>query len=178
MRKYFTELTTIRRVFSRFAVIALSLLLCVSLVACGAKSNEPKSFSVGGMTITLTAEFKEMKSNQYTASYDSGEVSVMVIKEKFTTLGKLAGCTLEEYAQLALETNRPDDPLTLQRKDGLTYFEYEYFYAENEEAYTYLIVLHKSSDAFWVVQFVTLSENMTEYRSQIFEWAKSVSFAE
>ena len=174
MNGYFIQ----RKATWRRGMIAMTLVLCASLLACGRIGNAPKTFSVSEMSITLTEQFKETPTDQYTARYDSAEASVMVVKRKFTALGKLQGCTLREYAQLMLETNRPDDSLTLQTQDGLTYFEQEHVQGDSQERYTYMVVIYESQKAFWMVQFITKTEKLGEYRPQFWTWAKSVTFSE
>lgn len=47
---------------------------------------------------------------------------------------------------------------------------------DTKDTYKYFSFVYKSNDAFWLVQFATLAENADDYSSQIFEWAKTVTF--
>ena len=47
---------------------------------------------------------------------------------------------------------------------------------DTKDTYKYFSFVYKSNDAFWLVQFATLTENVDEYSSKIIEWAKTISF--
>ena len=64
----------------------------------------------------------------------------------------------------------------IEDKEGLIGFEYEFTNPDTKDIYKYFSFVYKSNDAFWLVQFATLTENVDEYRAQILEWAKTVSF--
>ncbi len=137
----------------------------------------PETYTIEDMQITLTDKFEETFFEGYTAVYDSKDVAVFMIKEEFELFDDFDFYTVNEYGNLVLETNGFDSSVQLETYDGLTYFEYE---AQNDEndTYTYFAVLYKGTDAFWVVEFVALTENYEEYRETFIEWAKSVEFSE
>ena len=135
---------------------------------------EPKTFTDSGISITLTNEFELKEMEKFTVSYDSKNVAVMVLKEDFSLVDGLESYTLEQYANLLLKTN--DRSAKLKNIEGLTVFEYEYTNPSTENTYKYFSFVYKSDDAFWLVQFATLTELEDEYESKIIEWAKSVSF--
>lgn len=137
----------------------------------------PETYTIEDMQITLTDKFEETFFEGYTAVYDSKDVAVFMIKEEFELFDDFDFYTVKEYGNLVLETNGFDSSVKLQTYDGLTYFEYEAQNDENE-TYTYFAVLYKGTDAFWVVEFVTLTENYEEHRKTFIEWAKSVEFTE
>ena len=176
MRECFTKTIPVRRLLFRGALIALSLLLCVSLLACQKKDTGPKQFFSEGMTVTLTGAFEEIESAKYTACYQSDDVAAMFSKEKLTAIGKLANCSLEEYARLLLETNDPAGAVTLQSKDGTFYFE-RTEKGKDEDYYFFSVVL-RSSDAFWLVQFSTKQGLKETYSPLFWDWVNSITFAE
>ena len=82
--------------------------------------------------------------------------------------------SLEEYGDLVLKNNSLTVPL--KNIDGLLGFEYEYENPDTKDIYKYFSFVYKTDDAFWMVQFAVLTDNVDEYGSKITEWAKTVSF--
>ncbi len=136
---------------------------------------EPKTFSDNGMSITLTDEFKKTEYENFTTCYDSKHVAVFALKEEFTLFEGFEDYTLEEYGDLVFSANDVSDS-TLKTVDGLTYFEFEFTNPDTKQLCKYIAFIYKSDNAFWMIQFATLAEDMEEYRPNIIEWAKTVSF--
>ena len=83
--------------------------------------------------------------------------------------------TLDEYARLVLAANGKTTE-DVKYKDGLVYFEYDFLNTEINSEYHFYSFLYKSEDAFWLVQFATLKENIDAQEANIFKYAKSVEF--
>lgn len=139
------------------------------------KTPDPKDFSSNGMTITLTDEFVKTDVENYTVAYDSKNVAVFALKEAFTLAEGFQDYTLEQYGNLVLQNNNLSSS-KLQNLEGLTEFEYEFTNPDTKDTYKYFSFVYKSNDAFWLVQFATLTENVDECSSKIIEWAKTISF--
>lgn len=139
------------------------------------KTPEPKDFSSNGMTITLTDEFVKTDMENYTIAYDSKNVAVFALKEAFALADGVQDYTLEQYGDLVLQNNGLSSS-ELKNIDGLTGFEYEFTNPNTKDTYTYYSFVYKADDAFWLVQFATLTEKVDEYRSKVIEWAKTISF--
>ena len=136
---------------------------------------EPKDFSSNGMTITLTDEFRKADVEQYTVAYDSKKVAVFALKEEFSLADGFQNYTLEQYGDLVIQNNNLSSS-KIENIEGLTTFEYESTNPDTKDTYKYFSFVYKTNDAFWLVQFATLTENVDEYSSKIFEWAKTISF--
>ncbi len=136
---------------------------------------EPKDFSSNGMTITLTDEFIKAEVEKYTVAYDSKNVAVFALKEEFTLADGFQNYTLEQYGELVIQNNNFSSS-KIENIEGLTTFEYEFTNPDTRDTYKYFSFVYKANDAFWLVQFATLTENAYEYSPKIFEWAKTVSF--
>ena len=135
-----------------------------------------KEFSSHGMNITLTKSFSEDSALDFTACFSSKDVMVLAQKESFSLATELENATLDEYAEMALEVN--DRSLSeLKDYNGIPGFEYDYSDADSGDTYHYRVYLYKSSDAFWMIHFVTFQESFAGYEAQIDKWAHSVSFA-
>lgn len=139
------------------------------------KTPEPKDFSSNGMNITLTDEFVKTDIENYTVAYDSKNVAVFALKEVFALADGLQDYTLEQYGNLVLQNNNLSASKR-QNLEGLTEFEYEFTNPDTKDTYKYFSFVYKADDAFWLVQFATLTENVDEYSPKILEWAKTVSF--
>ncbi len=137
---------------------------------------EEKVFSFDEMNITLTDEFGETEVKNYTVAYGSQDVAVFVLKEDFALADGFWDYTLEQYADLLIESNNlgSTEPKTAE---GLTSFEYEFTNPETNDVYRYFSYVYKTDDAFWMIQFATLSDNVDAYAQQITDWAKSVEFS-
>lgn len=141
------------------------------------KAPEAKKFSSDGMTITLTDEFLKTDIEPYTVAYDSKNVAVWALKEEFTLADGFEDNTLEQYADLVIKANNFGS-VEIKNVDGLTYFVYKSTSPETNAVYQYYSYVYKADDAFWLVQFATLDENVEKYTSQITEWAKSLEFSD
>lgn len=153
------------------------LCLAVLLLFSSCSAPEAKEFSKSGMHITLTDAFREGKYYNMTAYYDWEEEDVVVsaIKEEFAVLegaGESASLSLEEYAKGFLEDNQIT--ADVKTENGLTYFTFEK--TPYDVVYVYYAFAYKSSDAYWLFQFVCQKENQGAYAERFMEWAASVRF--
>lgn len=177
------EIVANRKRGTRKGILILIVAAVVSavagyLVTSGLLSNkepEAKTFSSNGMNITLTDEFKETNIENHTVSYDSENVMIFVLKEPYTLANGFADYTLEQYADLLIRVNNLGSAET-KNVEGLTRFEYNFTNPETNYDYRYFCYVYRTNDAFWLIQFATLSENVDEYAQQITKWAKSVVF--
>ena len=153
----------------RIATLCLAvLLLSLCFVGC---STSPKTFTAEGMSITLTNRFSKLSYAGFTAVYGASDVAVFALKEEFTLVGDY---TLDEYAALVIDVNGLEG-VTASTKDGLTSFLYE---RENDGVnYTYFATVHKTQDAFWLIQFAVESKDYAKKEADILEYAKSISFS-
>jgi len=139
------------------------------------KNTKPKDFSYNGMNITLTDEFVKTDIENYTIAYGSKNVAIVALKEAFTLVDGFQDYTLEQYGNLVLQNNNLSSS-KIKNIEGLVGFEYEFTNPNTKEIYKYFSFVYKSNDAFWLVQFATLTEDVDEYSSRIIEWAKTISF--
>ena len=135
--------------------------------------TEPKDFSVNGMSITLTDDFKKENASGFTAGYGTKNVAVLLLEEKFTLQAGFGDLSLQEYAKLVLDNS--GHAAQIKTENGVTYFEYDAT-GGNGKMFHYIAAMYKGPDAFWLIQFATEQKNAEEYRDEIFEWAKSVRF--
>ena len=160
----------VTKLLAIFALIG-SLLLC----ACTAS---PKTFTKDGMSITLTNRFSEIKQENFLTGYGSTNAAVLVTKEAFTlfegtTLGKSS--TLTDYANAVITAQKLADGTEVKTNDGVTYFNYES--SVDGVTYKYMATVHKSEDAFWMIQFSAKAADYADMEADFFTYAKSITFA-
>ncbi len=134
---------------------------------------EEKEFTKGELSITLNEDFSESSYAGFQAVYDSSNVAVFALQEKFADYENIEDMTLEEYTEASIEANGLNTEV--KQKDGLTYFEYD-ANGNSSLLYHYMTFAYKSDDGFWLVQFATLKEDAAEQEESILRYAKSVKF--
>ena len=150
--------------------------LFVPRLFTSSKEVEPKTFTDSGITITLTEDFEKDSQPDFAAAYKSNKAMVLVVKEDFAYAPYLADYAIEEYGELFLNYNRMNDVSIMQSQNGLYYFEYEATNEENGITYYYYCTLHRSEDAFWVVNFCTLAPSRDTMRPLFEQWSQTVTF--
>lgn len=134
---------------------------------------EEKVFTKGNVSITLNEDFKEEFNNSFDAVYNSGEIAVFVLEEKFDDDEAFEAMTLDEYCNAVIEANgKNTEP---KHKDGLTYYEYDWVSDQNYK-FRYLAFVFKADDGFYLVQFGVQENMYSVYEDDIFAYAKSVTF--
>lgn len=130
----------------------------------------PETFSAEEMSITLTSDFASFPQDNFTACFANDFYTVLATKEEFELFPEKI--TLDEYAGLVL-TGMPEVEVT--EKEGLKCFEYDAIGGDSVE-YCYFATVFETDDAFWLVQFATVTEDYEEAFPLFVEWAKTVSF--
>ncbi len=140
------------------------------------EAEKVKTFTSNGLSVTLPEYFKKTSIQGFTVAFDSDDVGILALQEKFTLMQGLENKTLDEYGTMVLANNQDSNTSKLKKADGLTYFEHD-FVNESNEHYYYVSYIYKADDAFWLIQFAALEENIAEYKPQFATWAKSVKFS-
>ncbi len=152
-------------------ILSLMVVLC-ALVLAGC-SDDPKNFTSGDLTVTLTQGFKEGKLNEFDAYYSSSTVSFTAKKETFDSLER-AGYeinSLNDYALEIAESNQVSRDKLLQRGN------YIYFTSEGSNGgakYTYVHCLFKGGTAYWICEFVCKSTDYAKLKDRILGWADTI----
>ena len=105
------------------------------------------------------------------------DVYVWAIKDDFINLDGSSTWDTEDYAKRIYEVNDLKFPTPVTLTDGLYNIEYTVFNEMKNMTFTYLTVMYKGSDAFWMVQFACEDTKYEEYKPHFFEWAKTVKVA-
>ena len=142
--------------------------------------NKPETFIANEMQITLTQEFVEVPFEEITAMFATDDVTVFVAEELKPIAEGYENITLEEYGNLLIDIQEEDGYVCsdLKNENGLYYFEYQATQEDGTTGY-FKEYVYESTDAFWGVSFVCMTEDayIANYNS-FPEWAKSVTFDE
>ncbi len=151
----------------------------------GDNSDEPETFVVNEMQITLLDSFYQLDVDGYGATFSSEEVSVFAFKNYIPSEKEYQDMTLQEYGVLSanfIEENYFNkyggNCSDFKSENGFNYIEYQ-INNEDGSVYYYKEYLYEVSDGFWSVRFVCSTEEayVANYNS-FDEWASSVTFTE
>lgn len=137
-----------------------------------ARNKTPKTFSGGGITITLTKAFEKKQVDTSPFCAASRDVVLLANKEDLSKT-EYAGISAEEYGDLWIGYVAKMKGSTTIR-DGLPTFAYEK--TVNNTPTTYFCVFLKSGNVYWVLQFATATRKAESSRSQFLSWAKTATF--
>ena len=163
-----------KRLFSHLIIYTVCLLLVLSLSAC---KNTEITYTVEEMQITRTEDFVEVPTTRRGSSFEKKDMAIKIIRESRSVVEDAAGhsdVSLETYADLILESNRLTLPIT-REKSCLSY-QYTALDEVVNKNYTYYVTLHKSDDAFWLVQFIAAEDSFEDKRNEINTYLDSIVF--
>ena len=162
----------------RFSSALILVLVTAMLLSSCHFFEQEKTFTVEDMSITLTDYFYTYYPQGYTVLLQSNEISIFGVMYPFDMMGEselTPESSIEEFGEELLKSNEREG-LELVKKDGLSYYFYEDTSEETQETYSYLTMLYKSEEAFWLLQFVCKAEQYEKLESELFQYAASVTF--
>ena len=137
-----------------------------------ARDKTPKTFSGGGITITLTKAFDKKQIN--TSPFCAASRDVVLIANKEDLTGTVyADVTVKEYADTWIRNVAKSSGVAVVR-DGMPTFAYEK--TVDGTPTTYFCVFLKAESVYWVLQFATATRKAESSRSQFLSWAKTATF--
>lgn len=160
-----------KRKFKALVVGMVSVLACLGLLA-GCASD--KTFETSGMQITLTSAFYEKEYVSMTAYYESRDAIVTVLKEEFGLVDGFGNYTLSQYTDTVLSANNLS--ASVQTREGKEYQYFTYERSASGKNFYYLATTHKSSDAFWLIQFACVVSDKDKYTDKFLGWADTITF--
>ena len=153
----------------------LLILLCLipTLAAC----SDGTVRTVEEMKITLPDTFIEVPTTRRGSSFESENMGIKIVRESKSVVEEVAGqsdVSLETYAELVLKHNKLDLPL--ERVENCLTYSYTAFDEEVGQNFTYYVTVHKSNDAYWLVQFITRETLFDDYTDDIATYLDSITF--
>ena len=156
-------------------VVLILLALCAVLTLSACKPTE-KIFSVEGMKLTLTSDFEEAEAEGYTAALDSGELAVLILKQKISDFPSGTRMTLSDYATMMCvkyTDKKPSKPVLVE---DYYIMEFSLISEENDVTYKHFVAMFKGANAFWTVQFVCDREDYASLENTIAKYVASIQF--
>lgn len=151
-------------------ILALLLLSCFLLTGC--KGN-PKNFTSGDITITLTENFSESKMNGFDAYIVSDDLTFSAKEETVSNL-EMAGYEISDLKGYATEiiTLNGKSAKDLKQRDN-------YYYFVNDStvkgaSYTYVHCMFQAKSSYWICEFVCKSKDYKHLKSDILDWADTI----
>lgn len=149
--------------------------VCYASSAYLAVKADAKTFAASGMNITLTEDFEQGSQDGYTAAFASEDMFVGAQKVPFESLAGTAlssSSTTVDYANAIITGSQLNS--TVSTANGLTSFSYTVSVSDIHS--TIFATVYKSKDAFWVIQYITLSEAYPALSASILGYAGTVTF--
>ena len=140
------------------------------------KGPQPKQFTYGEMSITLTDDFIESEYEKNDFMYESRNIAVFGLREDFNAAEGFGDNTLEQYANIVLQNNEHTSH-KITSLDNCVYYYYDFEVPDAKDTFRYFTFMYKSDKAFWLIQFAVSVDNVDSYEPQIMQWAKSVEFS-
>ena len=135
------------------------------------------TYAVEEMKITLPDGFIEVPTTRRGSSFESERMAIKVVRESRSVVEDVADTgdvSLETYADLVLAHNKLDLPL--ERKENCLAYSYVALDEEVNMNFTYYVTVHKSRDAYWLVQFIVRESDYDDYTDEIETYLKSIEF--
>ena len=139
------------------------------------KAPVETKFSSNGITITLTSDFQKVKTDNL-VTLGTKEVVVMANKETFSGSSGLENVSVDQYYDALLKNIKGADAIEDKKSDEGRYVLYDFTNPETNDTYRYYTFVYKTDDAFWIVQFASLTKYSDKYSKQFLEWAKQIEF--
>lgn len=142
------------------------------------KAAKPQTFTADNLRITLneTYALSEEDYSDYEGVFENDSSMVLILKDDFETLEELKSYTPEQYGKVLIDLYQLKTSEIKTDENGNTYFEYEYTDSETDGTLVYQDYIFKSSDGFWLVQFVCDKQDHEVYAPRFTEWANTVTF--
>ena len=159
--------------------LLLATLLITSFVSCGKSENTNETtFTLDEFSIKLSNDYGMTPHVSFFVSYETADrQAVLVTRNRIELVEEAAQKTnlsLLEYANLVIQINgKGSNP---KSNDDFVYYTYA-TYTDNTH-YTYLATVHKSENAYWLVQFVCESDKYEDNQDTYFRYARSIHFNE
>ncbi len=160
----------VRRVlWAMLAVLLLSLSACSSSAA-------PMTYDTGaGLTITMREGMEPFDAEGITMAVADSRCMMTAVRHDYSTYSDMGAdmtaVTEEEYVLLLEELGRLEQEFSY---DAAGNYHTTYTAHVDGEDYFYYGIIHKGSDAFWLVTFTCEAGLSEEYIPLFIEWSRSI----
>ena len=138
------------------------------------KDSGMQELTCRDMTITVPGDFRPYDVDQFPDAYANSSCMFILIEDSFSKWAGAEALTVEEYAQLVVESN--GGAMQLQEQNGVLWLEHNYTDPATGDAYYYYSYPYKEDDAFWLLQFCVEAKSAQQMQPQIAQWVSTVEF--
>ena len=156
-------------------ILCLLAVLLMLTAGCTPKPPEPLTFTEADFSVTLTDAFEKSSADGLVYHYVSKDALLLVTMDDFSlfeTAGVATDITLEEYAQIAIDTNKLGSTVDTDAA-GNVYFTYTR--AAGGDSFYYYAVVKRSEKGFWLCQFACDAADAETLSAQFAEWGASIA---
>jgi len=173
-------------IFKKLGIYAITASLGILTAGCGNSDNNssagvaaptstPKMITHEELNITLPADYIQQDNEKYTFYYSNANSICLGNKEPIDDLeasGITAG-TIDDYVNIIKEKSEIDTPTeTVEGNEEARVFTWNNTFNDNE--YTYLGYVCKTTDAYWLIQFACLAKDYNELKPQFMNYLSTV----
>ena len=152
----------------------LILVLIGMLTALSGCSSDPKNFTCGDLTITLTEGFKEETHSGFDAYYSSDNVLFSAIEETEEEL-QYAGYEITNLKGYCLEIMNQNNVAQSELTERGNYYYFTQTAVKSGAKYTYVHCMFEGHNSYWICEFVCKTKDYDKYEEKIFKWADSIT---
>ena len=163
-----------KKTFKSFFAVVLAVLV-FAFSGCSLL-NKPKTFKKDEVSITLTNLFFELEDMGFDYCIATYNMVVLFSKYGYSFTSEEKDWTIQQYAQEFIDSNDLNDSVVKMSDDGYAYVEYSGSY--DGENYLYYATIHKTSTAFWLIQFGCISDEYEKAYEKIEKYASSITFTD
>lgn len=165
--------------YAIISIVAFSVGIVCGLMSSGVISV-PKTIRLDELSIKVTTEFREAGDMEAFGMmmYETEDVGLVITKDDSLSGVNFYAVSLPMYADAIESDLLPSLGISVNFvfEDDLCVGRYTQRSQYGENVVTYCF-LYKSDEAFWILEFMVMTEQEEEYKDDIYEWAQSVKFS-
>lgn len=160
---------------ARRVLLTMLAFLLLSLSACSGTAA-PMSYDTGaGLTITMREGMEPFEAEGITMAVADSLCMMTAVRHDYSTYSDMGAdmtaVTEEEYALLLEDLSGLGQEFSY---DAAGNYHTTYTAHVDGEDYFYYGIIHKGSDAFWLVTFTCEADRSEEYIPLFMEWSRSI----
>ena len=159
-----------RNLFKR---ISLMFVVCLSLITCCSCSLLTKTYEFDEFSITMSRGFKEDTYEDAEVYLEKRDILFIAYEDKLK-YSYAPDVTVNEYARLLLIENMISSEI--QERDNEEYAYFTYTKNISGDDIFYMTTVHKTEEAFWIIDFMCFEDKKNEFSSKFLKWSDSIVF--
>ena len=153
----------------RGILLTILLALTVTISGCFAKT-----YSYGEMHIEMPMGYREFSYENFDYCITNNRAAMIVYNESFEEDFNSDTVTKVEYLKLVQLMEGTD--YDIQESENGKYAYYTYTADVDGTEFYYMVTVHASDNAFWIIQFYCFENLSNKYHDKFISWANTVVF--